>query len=299
MTRHPRLTVQMCTYNRKGMLMQALQALFNQSLPHDQYEIVLVDDGSSDGTREAVAALTPPCGFKYCWQENSGLSKGRNHGIREASGEIVLFIDDDIVAHRDLLLEHVRWHDRHPKHVIRGWVNHTEHVTQDTTPKFTLADISTAFFWTSNVSVGRQWLLEAGMFDEEFREYGWEDLELGMRLKKLGLQMKYNKAAIVYHQKPRWTLQDVPKMLRQAQAKARTALIFVRKHPTWRVRLATGLDPLHFGLHRVLNPGGMGERLWRRLLPGGDDGPLQGLSLFAARQLVNCTYFETLKQNLK
>lgn len=294
-----KLTVQMCTYNRKGMLMKALDALFNQSLPVDDYEVVLVDDGSTDGTREAVAALSPPCRFQYCWQSNSGLSKGRNHGIRKASGEVILFIDDDTVAHRDLLAEHVGWHEKHPRHVIRGWVNHTEDVDQHTQPRFTMADISTSFFWTSNVSVARQALLDAGMFDEDFQEYGWEDLELGLRLKAQGLRMKYNKKAIVYHLKPHWKTRDVARMLRQTQAKARTAVIFVNKHPRWNVRLATGIDPVRLGLHSILTAGGVAEKLCEKLVAGDDEKPLTGVRLMAAQQLIACTYFNTVKKVLK
>jgi glycosyltransferase involved in cell wall biosynthesis len=280
------------------MLLKALDALFHQTLPVDDYEVVLIDDGSSDGTRAAVEALQPPCKFTYAYQDNSGLAKGRNHGIRKASGDVILFMDDDTVAHPDLLKEHVEWHEKYPRHVIRGWVNHTEDVTQQTRPKFTMADISTSFFWTSNVSVSRQALLDAGLFDEAFKEYGWEDLELGMRLKALGLRKKNNNRAIVYHLKPHWKSQDVPRMVRQAQAKARTAVIFLKKHPRWRVKLATGIDPLRFGLHSLLTAGGWFEDACRRMVEK-SEGELTGMQLMAAQQLVSCTYFSTVKQVLK
>jgi hypothetical protein len=139
-----------------------------------------------------------------------------------------------------------------------------------------------------------------GLFDEEFREYGWEDLELGLRLKKRGLRMRYNRGAIVYHLKSRWNPQDVPRLVRQAQSKARTAIIFLRKHPTLRVRLATGINPLHLLLNDLLNAGGWGARLCQRLLtPLSESDPLGGISLVAARQLITFSYFDTVKASLR
>lgn len=289
----------MCTYNRKFLLERALAALFEQDLPPDQYEIVLVDDGSTDGTGDYVRTLAPPCHFTYVHQENSGLAHGRNQGIRRARGEIVLFIDDDIVASPQLLAEHVKTHEQHPDQVVRGWVNHIDDLENITGPRFNMQDFSTAFFWTSNVSARRKHLVQAGMFDEDFTEYGWEDLELGMRLKSLGLGMKYNKEAIVYHYKSRWNMDDVGKMCRQAQAKARMAVIFVDKCPTLRVRLATGLHGPRLLAHRVLSLGGWCMRFFDGVLARQGDGVLTGLGLFCGQQKVVFTYFQTIVDTLR
>lgn len=284
----------MCTYNRRHLLERALTALFNQNFPKDQYEIVLVDDGSTDGTGDYVKTLDPPCKLTYIYQKNSGLAKGRNEGIRHANGHVILFIDDDIVASPYLLAEHVRTHDRYMDHVVRGWVNHTDDLDNITRPHYNLQDFSTAFFWTSNVSASRKHLLQAGLFDEDFREYGWEDLELGMRLKRLGLGMKYNKKAIVYHYKARWTPADVERLCKQAQAKARTAVIFVDKHPTWRVRLATGLHGPRLLAHRILSVGGLMERFYHSMVFQDNNETLSGFRLVCAQQLVIYVYFQTI-----
>lgn len=295
----PKISVQMCTYNRKQLLERALQALFNQDFPKDEFEIVLVDDGSPDGTGDYVKSLNPPVKLKYLYQENSGLAKGRNNGIRNASGHIILFIDDDIVASPNLLKEHVDTHERHPDHVVRGWVNHVDNLDDISHPQFTMQDISTAFFWTSNVSASRKHLVQAGMFDEDFREYGWEDLELGLRLRRLGLDMKYNKRAVVYHIKPRWAVADAHRLCKQAQAKARTAVIFVEKHPTWRVRMATGLNGPRLLAHRIFSLFGWTERFYDWVLGRQDDQPLQGFALFCAQQKVIFTYYQTLLSELR
>jgi len=289
----------MCTYNRKKLLERALEALFAQRFPKDQYEIVLIDDGSTDGTGEYVKSLDPPCPLTYVHQQNSGLAKGRNQGIRHANGQIVLFIDDDIVASPNLLAEHVKTHERHMDHVVRGWVNHIHDLENITGPQFNMQDISTAFFWTSNVSASRKHLLQAGMFDEDFLEYGWEDLELGMRLKALGLGMKYNKKAIVYHIKPRWTPDDVRRLCKQTQSKARTAVIFVDKHPTLRVKLATGLHTPRLIAHRMFSMGGYVERYYRSVVFNGPNEVLTGFRLWCAQQLIIYVYFETIIDTLR
>jgi glycosyltransferase involved in cell wall biosynthesis len=291
-----KISVQMCTYNRRHLLERALKALFNQNFPKNEFEIVLVDDGSTDGTGEYIKTVLPtaPCRITYIHQENSGLAHGRNQGIRHARGHIILFIDDDIVASPNLLAEHVATHEKYPDHVVRGWVNHTDNLDDIEGPRFNMQDISTAFFWTSNVSASRKHLLQAGLFDEDFREYGWEDLELGIRLKRLGLGMKYNKRAVVYHYKSRWTAADAYRLCRQAQSKGRTAVIFVDKHPTWRVRLATGLHWPRLLMHRIFSLGGLIDKFYDWVLQRQGDKVLTGFALMIANQKVIFTYFQTI-----
>lgn len=293
------ISIQICTYNRANLIVKALDALFKQDYPKDKYEIVLVDDGSTDGTAEAVKALNPPCKFTYLHQENSGLSTGRNKGIKAASGEIILFVDDDIMASEELLSEHMKSHRESPHSVVRGWVNHVDNLEEPgKQPKFTMQDISTAFFWTSNVSVAKKYLEEAGLFDERFKEYGWEDLELGLRLKSLGLQLKYNRNAIVYHYKSRWKKSDLPRLLAQAQSKGRTAVIFLEKHPTMRVKMATGIYTMRFFWNDLLEMGGLGVQFCRNILDNHPEEELNGFPLFCAHQLYKFEYFKTIKEEM-
>jgi len=293
------ISVQICTYNRKNLIGKALEALFGQDYPKDKYEIVLVDDGSKDGTGEVVKSLDPPCKFTYIYQENAGLSTGRNQGIRAASGEIILFVDDDIMASETLLAEHMKIHREYDMAVVRGWVNHVDDLEKPVKqPKFTMQDISTAFFWTSNVSVAKKYLEEAGMFDETFREYGWEDLELGLRLKSLGLILKYNRNAVVYHYKSRWKKSDLPKLLKQARSKGRTAVIFLDKHPTVRVKMATGIHTMRFFWNDLVEMGGLGVNFCQSVLDKHPEDELTGFPLFCAHQLYKFEYFKTIKETM-
>lgn len=292
------ISTQICTFNRKDLIVRSLQALFNQDYPKDRYEIVLVDDGSTDGTGDAVKELDPPCELTYFYQENAGLATARNQGIRKAKGEIVLFVDDDIMASPNLLKEHMQTHRAHPKSVVRGWVNHVDDLEKPDKkiPKFTMQDISTAFFWTSNVSVAKEYLEKAGMFDETFKEYGWEDLELGLRLKELGLKLQYNRDAMVFHYKSRWKKSDLPKLLKQARSKGRTAVLFLEKHPKMRVRMATGIYPARFLMNDILEMGGLGKQFCENMISNHKKEELTGVPLFCAHQLYKFEYFKTIKE---
>ena len=155
-----------------------MESLADQSIHPDRYEVVLIDDGSTDGTGEMAKSLDLPYRLTYGYQEHSALATARNHGIRLSRGEIMLYIDDDVLADHHLLEEHLRAPDMHKNCVVNGWVNHVEEAVIPKKPKFTMADISTSFFWTSNVGVRVDDLYRAGLFDESFKEYGWEDQEI-------------------------------------------------------------------------------------------------------------------------
>jgi glycosyltransferase involved in cell wall biosynthesis len=95
------VSVVMCTYNRGPSLLQALNSVAAQTLaPSVEWEIIVVDNNSNDNTREIVAA----CGernagrIRYVFESQQGLSRARNTGIREARGQIVVFVDDDVIA---------------------------------------------------------------------------------------------------------------------------------------------------------------------------------------------------------
>ncbi len=295
-----KVTVQICSRNRKDLLRRSLMALFNQDYPKDDYEIIVVDDGSEDGTSDMVKSLeeSAPCSLRLITQGHDGLSVGRNRGIKSANGEYIVFIDDDIIADKNLIREHLRSHENYPRSVIKGWVNHTSDLDSIKIPRFTLADISTAFFWTSNVSVARQYLLEAGLFDEDFREYGWEDLELGLRLRELGLVSRYNKHAIVFHYKSKWRKSDIPRLIEQARAKGRTAVIFMFKHPTPRVRMATGITASRMLMDDVLNKKNRGIQFCEKVIALQDDRELSGFPLLCAQQLIGFYYFKEIRKSL-
>lgn len=295
------LTIGLCSRNRKEVLEKVLLSLADQTVSPERFEVVLVDDGSTDGTGQMARALDLPYRLVCLRQEHCGLATARNTGIRNSRGEVMVYIDDDVLADRRLLEEHLDSHRRDDRVVVNGWVNHVTEPVRPPSPRFTMADISTSFFWTSNVSVKRRHLIEAGMFDEEFKEYGWEDQEIGLRLMAIGLKARNNYRAVGYHVKRPPRYRDVPGMLAQAEAKARSALVYIRKHPRLRTRFSTGTHPPRLAWARLSNLGGvLGTFCTRRLgltrPEEPSERPLRGLDAWCARQLATIHYFRTLQR---
>lgn len=247
-----KISVVICTYNRAELLLGALRTLDQQDFPNSDYEIVVVDDGSTDHTSEAVrtAALEVPVTYRRI--AHAGRSAARNEGIAAARGDYILFVDDDILAPPDLVAEHYRGHVSHRATVIRGpIINVPEyHIPLDRPARW--GDYSSAFFCTCNASVSKQGLLAAGGFDENFTEYGFEDNELGWRLKRRGWRARFRMSAIVYHYKPHRPRSHLADMIAQAQELGRSAAVYYSKHPHWQVGFATGLHPLLWVWNRVV-----------------------------------------------
>lgn len=290
-----RISVVISSYNRRHLLERTLRGLLAQDLPPEEYEAVVIDDGGTDGSADMARALASPggCRIKVFSKKQEGASRGRNLGIRNAEGEIILFIDDDTFPDPSLLREHLAVHDTDPRCVVLGWVNHIEELEPQGPRQRVMADYSRSFFWTSNVSVRKKYLEEAGLFDEDFREYGWEDPELGWRLKKLGLRRQVNEKAIVSHYKPPKQKKDLPGMLRQAESSGRSALIYIRKRPTLGARMSTGITCPRMLLDRLLRPF---EPVFRSGVEQAPDGPLRGWAAFCARMLCSFRFFDTVRK---
>ncbi len=250
----PALTIQLCTFNRAHLLGRVLQGCFEQTT-HD-YEVVLVNDGSSDHTEAVIAAAqaqaTVP--FTVIHQANRGLACGRNAGIAQSRGKRIAFIDDDVLPMPNFVAEHLRTGERHPHSIVRGAVIMTPSFEHLPPPIYSWKDYSANFFWTSNVSVPRATLDEVGHFHEAFREYGWEDIELGLRLRFAGVRGYFNRDAVAFHYKAPPKVADLPSMFAQARAQARTAFELLTLHPHWRVWLAIGQDPLQRSLRALARP---------------------------------------------
>ena len=252
-------TIQLCTYNRAHLLGRVLDACFEQDVARGQYEVVLVNDGSSDGTAEVIEAARARArvSFTAITQTNAGLAHARNTGIAASQGARLIFIDDDVLPMPNFVAEHLRAAARAPDVVVRGAVIEVESFERLPAPFWSLRNYSANWFWTSNVSVSRRALDavridERQWFDETFSEYGWEDIELGLRLREAGTRGVFNKRAVAFHYKPESApVRDIDDVVRQKRAQARTALILEQKHPTWRVRLATGNTPVQRALHRA------------------------------------------------
>ncbi|MGA8532482.1 MAG: glycosyltransferase family A protein [Candidatus Tumulicola sp.] len=293
-----RATIQLCTYNRAALLERVLDACFEQTVPDDAYEVVLVDDGSSDATPATIerARARARCRFIAVRQANSGLAKGRNAGIERATGERIAFIDDDVLVLPNFVEEHLRSHASHPRAIVRGGAIEVESFDDLPPPVWSIRNYSGNYFWTTNVSVPLATIRAIGGFDESFSEYGWEDVEVGLRLRRNGVRGVFNPKALAYHYKPRPRSGSVETMLRQARAQARTAVHLAKLHPQWRTYLATGINPVQRRLHRVIRRFGAARRYRARIGDLSADRTLGGRELRAARGLAAEAYFEELER---
>jgi len=227
------------TYNNREVLRETIRALREQTLAPELYEIVVVDDGSTDGTAEilAEAQRVPGAAVRSVTQANRGRSAARNLGVRGAEGRIVVFLDSDLWATPTLLAEHHRHYpDGAAGRGVQGrTITHPEsRVTpfmkvKEMTPDLTIRrrrDLSPFHVTTRNCSMLRQDVLDAGGFDETFSGYGWEDIELAIRMHERGVRFEYEPLALGYHHHVE-DLVGVREKLRQAGA---GAVYFWRKY---------------------------------------------------------------------
>lgn len=287
------------TYNRLPILEKCLRSLEQQVLRPDSvvagYEVIVVDDGSTDGTvawLQATADQLPH--VRLFQQEHLGPAAARNFGVEMAQGDTIVFIDSDLVvtpgflqAHADALLAGAR-NQGSDRLFTYGAVINTCNFDNPTAEPFKLTDFSAAYFATGNVAIARKWLLQAGLFDTRFQLYGWEDLELGVRLKQLGLKLVKCPAAVGYHWHPPFSLSQIPSLIEKEIQRGRMGVLFYQKHPTWDVRLMIQMTWLHRLLWGVLSLGGrLNERTLAPLLQWLIDHNKPQLALEIARIFLN------------
>ena len=254
------------TYNRLPILKKCLNALENQiliDLIHD-YEIVIVDDGSTDGTTDWLKnniEVFPH--LRLFEQSHGGPAQGRNLGVNKSTGDLIVFIDSDLVVDKYFLVNHVNslikaWKKYgNRKCFTYGSVINTSNFYNPQSEPFKVQDLSWAYFATGNVAIDKKVLEISGLFDNSFRLYGWEDLELGERLRNMGVKLIKCPGAIGYHWHPALALDQIPNLIRIENERAKMGLVFYRKHPTLRVKFIIQYTFIHRCLWECLTFGGL------------------------------------------
>ncbi len=246
MSHAPFVSVVIPSYNRAEALDACLRTLARQEYPDGRWEVIVVDDASSDSTREIVgahAAAMPLRALRH--EERRGSGPARNTGIAAARGDIIVFLDSDTLAPPWLLAEHALAHATGRCFVDGPAI--TTHADVRTPPfrspwvrLLAALDLGGAHFVTANVSCRRDDLVAAGGFDTAFGvRYGWEDTELGIRLRGLGVRRVKNRHAYVLH--GHGSGYDWRDRGRKREEAGLNAAYFLSKHPTREVaRLVRG-----------------------------------------------------------
>jgi GT2 family glycosyltransferase len=265
------ISVLVPTYRRPRLLRSCLDALAEQDLPFEEFEIVVVNDGSGAATESelARAAGRLPNLAAISFPENRGPAAARNRAVAESTGRLMLFLDDDVVAPPGLLRQHLRAHaqgderlgvlgrvDWHPELRVTPFMQWLDHsglqFAYDTWLREGPVEPAYAAFYTANLSMCREIFDASGGFDERFPYPAYEDMELAWRLSRHGFCLRYEPDIQAYHRRA-ITLADFRRRMAKVAESARV-LAAVQPHfpieedtplaglcgPTQRLALAVG-----------------------------------------------------------
>ncbi|GGL05988.1 glycosyl transferase [Sphaerisporangium melleum] len=238
MSSTPKATVVIPTYNRAELLGHTLHSLTRQTVPPGDFEVVVVDDGSSDDTAAVAESFKDRLDLRYFFQEDEGyrVAKARNVGIEHARGPVCVFVDSGVLLDSGCLAAHLAAHAGRPDPVaVVGYVYCFNEDNEDgarmasvidvAAPDTTIAmlrdkgqwvDLREDFYdlytdeladlpapwlvyWTCNVSAPTGLLREIGGFDEWFTCWGGEDVEIGYRLHRGGARFVLSREAASIH----------------------------------------------------------------------------------------------------
>lgn len=207
----PELSIIIPTYNRRERLVQVLSSLEAQTYPLEKLEVIVISDGSTDGTDAFLEEHRTAYELRPVFQQNQGVAVARNTGLDQAKADWILFLDDDVRPAPELVSEHIACLKSNDKAVVLGpmlmpkdvrllpWVR-WEQLMLDKQYNHMLMGKwkpTARQFYTGNTSLEKQYILQAGGFDPSF--FRAEDVELAYRLKDLGMRFIFNPNAVVYH----------------------------------------------------------------------------------------------------
>jgi glycosyltransferase involved in cell wall biosynthesis len=242
------------TFNRAALLRPSLESLADQSVGPDAFEVIVINDGSTDDTADVCATFESRLRLRHIPIDQSGIAAAKNEGVRAATTPLVLFFDDDDVADRDLVAEHLQAHEEYPDEAT-AVLGYTEWAPSlDVTPVMQfvtdighylfsydgLADgqvLDFTYFWGGRTSCKKALMARRGFFRPEFR-FGSEDIELGYRLSKHGLKVVFRRGAV---QRMNRSL-TYDEFCRRCERQGVSQWMFSQMHADARVRQWCGVD---------------------------------------------------------
>jgi len=201
-------TILIISWNQRDFLVRLVEQCLDQEFDPRDYEVIVVDDGSTDGSQEWLNEQTDPRLRPLLSNDRVGRAASRNRGILAARGRVVIMIDGDHTIQRDFIRRHLELHESQACAVVgkSDFVDHPDFRALNhylngggavkLPPGSTLPG---RYFLTRNCSVPRDVLLKIGMFDEDFTAWGGEDLELGVKLEEAGVPILACPEALAVH----------------------------------------------------------------------------------------------------
>jgi GT2 family glycosyltransferase len=235
------MTVVVPTYRRRDAVVRLLGALIDDLRDEEAagVDLLVMVDGSRDGTIEAVETLESPVPLRVLFHENAGRAVTRNRGLAEAEGEIVWFVDDDMVPTSGLLERHRRAHATPTPRFMMGPCLHPPDGAEITGPIRDYAErwfgalaeageVTKAFdFSVANTSGRRSLWIEIGGFDERLSGWGGEDYEIGLRIIERGIPVLFDPEAVAWHHQ----LRTVREFCADRYEQGRNFVRIARLHP--------------------------------------------------------------------
>jgi glycosyltransferase involved in cell wall biosynthesis len=212
MAGRPRVSVIIPSRNRRALLMRTLESLDHQDLPAEDFEVVVVLDGTEDDSEISLNEYRPGHSLRWVAQPQSGQAGARNTGARLAAHDVLLFFDDDMMADPVLVRAHSNAHLAHRDVLVQGYypmapdyLHGGVALAYDRWHRQAIAAMEAApgevpGIWGANISVRRDTYFRVGGFDPaNFREYGGEDTDFGLRLAASGVPVVLARDAIALH----------------------------------------------------------------------------------------------------
>jgi GT2 family glycosyltransferase len=198
-------SVVMPTHGRRASLMRVLGALTHQKLDAGAFEVIVVCDGDVDGSANACRRLAPtlPFNLRILEQDNEGPAAARNRGIEAATGELIVFLDDDVLPDPEFVATHLAAHAgrihlasigplvQPADNPLSLWGAWEQRMLGRQYGEITAGRWQATYrqFYTGNAAVRKQDILAAGGFDCSFKRA--EDVELALRLRELGIEFVF------------------------------------------------------------------------------------------------------------
>jgi GT2 family glycosyltransferase len=230
------------TYNRLPILKKCMAALENQTLAANHFEVIVIDDGSTDGTEDFMRNYSRAFQLRYLRQPNSGTGAARRHGVRHATGEYLLLMNDDTICDPNLLEEHLRAQQmysgyqwavlgdfEYPAEARHRALTHFFRANSFMFPQVDMAQgcpYGYSHFITCNLSIRRDAIVEAGSFDSTYKLS--EDTEMGIRLFEKGYGVIYHPAAHAWHDHLPYPAKS---LIRRARVYGADYFYMFRNHP--------------------------------------------------------------------